>query len=212
MIGYSKLLHLQSKLCLMKSKIYLFILISLGFAPLKAQKKFSGGAGVSLLASQIDGDQAAGYSKFGGSIEVFTRFSLEKYSLQLRMGLGERGSRRNITKNPGTPMHLRYRTLDVTGGILKPINKKMEVGVSIICARRLSAVDTEGYINYLESDSRKNFILGELTLGYKVDEHLSIRFKGEYSITGIFKNDKRSLRYKTGSYFNVLGIGADYSF
>ncbi len=61
----------------MKSKIYLFILISLGFAPLKAQKKFSGGAGVSLLASQIDGDQAAGYSKFGGSIEVFTRFSLE---------------------------------------------------------------------------------------------------------------------------------------
>jgi len=88
----------------------------------------------------------------------------------------------------------------------------MEVGVSIICARRLSAVDTEGYINYLESDSRKNFILGELTLGYKVDEHLSIRFKGEYSITGIFKNDKRSLRYKTGSYFNVLGIGADYSF
>jgi len=111
----------------MKSKIYLFILISLGFAPLKAQKKFSGGAGVSLLASQIDGDQAAGYSKFGGSIEVFTRFSLEKYSLQLRMGLGERGSRRNITKNPGTPMHLRYRTLDVTGGILKPINKKWKL-------------------------------------------------------------------------------------
>lgn len=180
---------------------------------ISAQNKFTGGLAATLYASQIDGDLASGYSKFGGSIQVVTNLELSKHTLQMRMGLSERGSRRNVTKAAtGTPMHLRFRTVDLSAGILKDIKDQFELGLSIIVARRLSALDTEGYINNLERDSRKNYILGGISVGYVLNEHTTLRATGEYSITSIFSNTAAALRYRTGSYFNVLGLGIDYSF
>ena len=178
-----------------------------------AQNKFTGGLAATLYASQIDGDLASGYSKFGGSIQVVTNLELSKHTLQMRMGLSERGSRRNVAKaGTGTPMHLRFRTVDLSAGILKDIKDQFELGLSVIVARRLSALDTEGYINNLERDSRKNYILGGISVGYVLNEHTTLRATGEYSITSIFNNTAAAIRYRTGSYFNVLGLGIDYSF
>ena len=207
------MLHLQSKQGLMRNKIYLtIILLFVGMAA-KAQNKFSGGLAATLYASQIDGDLASGYSKFGGSIQVITNLELENHTIQLRMGISERGSRRNLTTSSiQNPMHLRFRTVDISAGLLKTLKDKFEIGGAVIFARRLSATDTEGYINNLERDSRQNYWLGSVSIGYPLNEHVTVRGTGEYSITSIFNNTARSLRYKTGSYFNVLGLGIDYTF
>ena len=197
----------------MRNKIYLSIILGLFSLKVHAQSKFSGGLAATLYASQVDGDLASGYSKFGGSIQVITNLELSKHTLQMRMGLSERGSRRNLTKaGTGTPMHLKFRTIDLSAGVLKDIKDQFELGLSVIVARRLSALDTEGYINNLERDSRKNYVLGGISVGYVLNEHTILRATGEYSITSIFNNSTPTIRYRTGSYFNVLGLGIDYSF
>ena len=200
---------MQSKLQGMRLSNYLLLYILTTSVVTKAQNAFKGALEVKLLTSQIDGDQSGGYNKFGGTISLNVIYQTKGLNYVLKMGASERGSRRNIALEPGVPMHLRFRTADLGLGINKYFDKKWSAGATIICALHISIKDTENYISeaVLKQDTKSLLLLGSLNIGYKLKEKINIVAFGEYSISSIFKNATNNIRYRNGSYFNVLGLG-----
>ena len=165
-----------------------------------------------VLASQIDGDQASGYNKFGYQLGVTTGIGLSNdRSVSFQMALSERGSRR--TFNPDEPsinaFHIRYTSLDL--GILygKIINQFFVQG-GIRGTYLLGVSESEGYVPNIAQDYQTFGALLDTRVNYPLSDHYWVSATFQYSLMSLLNTNVSQVNYLQGgggAFHNVLGLG-----
>lgn len=165
-----------------------------------------------VLASQIDGDQASGYNKFGYQLGVTTGIGLSNdRSVSFQMALSERGSRR--TFNPDEPsynaFHIRYTSLDM--GILygKIINHFFVQG-GIRGTYLLGVSESEGYVPNIAQDYQTFGVLLDTRVNYPLSDHYWVSATFQYSLMSLLNTTVSQVNYLQvggGAFHNVLGLG-----
>ena len=165
-----------------------------------------------VLATQIDGDQASGYSKMGYHFGVSTGLGLSNnQSLSFQMALAERGSRRSF--NPDEPtinaFHIRYTSLDI-GLLYGKAIQSIYLQGGIKGTYLLNISETEGYVPQIENDYKKIGFLFETRLNYELSEHYWLSATLQYSILSLLNTNVSQVNYLMGgggAFHNVLGVG-----
>lgn len=165
-----------------------------------------------VLASQIDGDQASGYNKFGYQLGVTTGIGLSNdRSVSFQMALSERGSRR--TFNPDEPsinaFHIRYTSLDL--GVLygKIINQFFVQG-GIRGTYLLGVSESEGYVPNIAQDYQTFGALLDTRVNYPLSDHYWVSATFQYSLMSLLNTNVSQVNYLQGgggAFHNVLGLG-----
>jgi len=171
-----------------------------------------------VLASQIDGDQASGYNKFGYQVGMATgfRFSEDKKldAIEMQFCLVERGSRRAF--DPLTMVnafHIKAQQLEVQlAGIRKlDVGRLGELDLlgGLRVTRLIKIEETEGYNPGIANDFAKNGMILQLAVGRLVSERLNVRLSWDYSlITALANPSIYNPFYPTGVYHNGVGVTA----
>ena len=170
---------------------------------------------LNLLASQIDGDNAAGYNKIAAKIAVNTGFTLNKSeSIELSIGLSERGSRKGIDPEnlDFNIFHIRMRTLDI-GFYYNRVWKGIDFYGGIVPTYLLSVADLEGFNPNIQDDYRNLGCLLELGVKHPIHQNWSISLHGTYSAFSMINGDRITIGGNTninpssGAYSNSVGLG-----
>ena len=176
---------------------------------------------VQLIASQLDGDNAAGYNKFGylGQINFGWKQS-DKQAFEFAIGFAERGSRRGY--NPDipnlNPFHIRYRSLETALNYQFPLNAikeswdiPLDLHAGLRFGRILQIEDTEQYALYLEQVYRKMTVSLEFGARYPLNENWVLSARANYSaISMLNEGASNNPLYPTGVYNNAIGFGLIY--
>jgi hypothetical protein len=163
---------------------------------------------------QIDGDQAAGYNKFGYTASFQVGQGLgNNWVYETGIGYSVRGSRRPY--NPDNPalqtFNLDYQMVDVPVKLVKYL-KNYCVGAGIITSFVVAAEDKENYILRLADDTRKVNVLGTILGGYKLTNNLRATVALQYSLSSIrVSNNSGNPFFRTGVYHNVISLGIDFN-
>ncbi len=171
---------------------------------------------VGVIASQLDGDQASGYNKFGYQLGVVTgfRWNDDGFSaLEMQMSMNERGSRRAF--DPITfvnAFHIRCRQIELqVNGLYDaelPVAGVVSFSGGVRYAKLLKVEEREGTNPGISEDFKKGNMMLELGVTKGVSESLDLRFTWDYSITSAVVQDNRNLFYPTGVYHNGVGVSA----
>ncbi len=167
---------------------------------------------VLILASQIDGDNASGYNKFGYQLGLITGVGLKNNkSLAFTMGLSERGSRRLF--NPDEPslnaFHIRYTSIDLGllyGGFINSLYCQAGARSTYL----LSITETENYVPNIVQDYQKIGLLLDLKATYPLNEQYFLTATFQYSLMSLLNPTVSQVNYLTGgggAFHNVLGLG-----
>ena len=167
---------------------------------------------VLILASQIDGDNASGYNKFGYQLGLNTGIGLKNNrTLSFTMSLAERGSRR--TFNPDEPslnaFHILYTSIDsglLYGGFLNDFYLQAGVKSTYL----LSITETENYVPNIVQDYRKIGFLMDMKASYPLNDEYFLTATFQYSLMSLLKPTVSQVNYLTGgggAFHNVLGLG-----
>lgn len=167
-----------------------------------------------VIASQLDGDQASGYNKFGYQLGMVTgfRWNNDGFSgLEMQMSMNERGSRRAF--DPITfvnAFHIRCRQVELQLNGLYDVEVPV-VGFLSICAgiryaKLLSVEEVEGTNPGIAEDFKKGIMMLELGVTKSLSEGVDLRLTWDYSLSNAVKQDGGNVLYPTGVYHN--GVGA----
>ncbi len=167
---------------------------------------------VLILASQIDGDNASGYNKFGYQLGLITGIGLKNNkSLAFTMGLSERGSRRLF--NPDEPtlnaFHIRYTSIDLGllyGGFVNSLYYQAGARSTYL----LSIIETENYVPNIVQDYQKIGLLLDLKATYPLNEQYFLTATFQYSLMSLLNPTVSQVNYLMGgggAFHNVLGLG-----
>ncbi len=167
---------------------------------------------VLILASQIDGDNASGYNKFGYQLGLITGIGLKNNkSLAFTMGLSERGSRRLF--NPDEPtlnaFHIRYTSIDLGllyGGFVNSLYYQAGARSTYL----LSITETENYVPNIVQDYQKIGLLLDLKATYPLNEQYFLTAAFQYSLMSLLNPTVSQVNYLMGgggAFHNVLGLG-----
>ena len=167
---------------------------------------------VLILASQIDGDNASGYNKFGYQLGLITGIGLKNNkSLSFSMGLSERGSRRLF--NPDEPslnaFHIRYTSLDL-GLLYGAIFNSFHLQGGIRSTYLLGITETENYVPNIFQDYRKIGLLIDLKATYPLNDQYFLTATFQYSLLSLLNPTVSQVNYLLGgggAFHNVLGLG-----
>lgn len=185
---------------------------------MEKSNSFYGRPLIGLLASQIDGDQASGYNKFGYQVGMATGFRLGKFSkmdaLEMQFCLVERGSRRAF--DPLTMVnafHIKARQMEFQLGGIKNFDAgslgDLEFLGGIRFTRLLKIEEMEGYNPGIANDFAKNGVLMQVAVGRKFSNHIELRLNWDYSlISALSQKTMNNPFYPTGVYHNGLGLAA----
>lgn len=180
-----------------------------------AQKRgFAGRTETAILFSQVDGDQASGYLKWGYSLGYSVDYYFgKKWHYETGVMFANRGSRRSLDPdNPGIiPMHLNYQYLDIPVMIGFPI-KKLQFAAGIRTQYLIKAQDKENYILNLESNTKKVGVMGVLEYRQNLSENWSFFVAGMYSLVSIRNNGSNRIFRTSGVYHNNISVGLHYVF
>lgn len=175
---------------------------------------FYGRPVVGVIASQIDGDNASGYNKFGyqlGMLSGFRWAELGFGAIEMQMGIAERGSRRAF--NPLTfeqAFHIRTQQLELKfGGV--GFYSLPEVGAIQLLAgmrycRLLNVQEMEGFNPGIANDFRKNSAMLELGIGKSMGTHIELRATVDFGISSLVRSNFRSVFFPTGVYHNGVAV------
>ena len=169
---------------------------------------------VGVIASQLDGDQASGYNKFGYQLGMVTgfRWNDDGFSgLEMQMSMNERGSRRAF--DPITfvnAFQIRCKQVELQLNGLYDVEAPV-VGLLSICgglryAKLLSVEEVEGTNPGIAEDFRKGSMMFELGVTKSVSELMDLRLTFDYGLSNAVKQDGGNVFYPTGVYHN--GVGA----
>lgn len=225
--------NLEEANCMMRSKYFLSLIFFGGwmfyFHSSTAQtsnsnikpKSFYYLPELQLIASQLDGDNAAGYNKFGylGQINFGWKQS-DKQAVEIAIGFAERGSRRAY--NPDipnlNPFHIRYRSIETAFNYQFPVNAlkaswdlPLDLHAGIRVGRILQIEDTEQYALFLDQVYRKSTLSLEIGARYPLNENWTISARSNYSAISMLKSGaSNNPLFPTGVYNNAIGIGLIY--
>jgi hypothetical protein len=171
-----------------------------------------------VLASQIDGDQASGYNKFGYQVGMATgfRFSEDKKldAIEMQFCLVERGSRRAF--DPLTMVnafHIKAQQLEVQLAGIRKLDAgrlgELDLLGGLRVTRLIKIEETEGYNPGIANDFAKNGMILQLAVGRLVSDRLNVRLSWDYSlITALANPSNYNPFYPTGVYHNGVGVTA----
>jgi len=174
-----------------------------------------------LIASQLDGDNASGYHKFGFLAQVNLGWKQnQEQSWELSIGFSERGSRRGYNPDiPGlNPFHIRYRSVETSINYRFPlysIKESWDIPLDLLAGLRMGRLiqieDTERYALYLDEVYRPYTISLEVGARYPVNDHWALSVRANYSAVSMLKKGASSNPlYPTGVYNNAIGLGFIY--
>lgn len=167
---------------------------------------------LTILASQIDGDQASGYNKFGYQLGVTTGLGLRNdKTISFQMALSQRGSRRAF--NPDEPsinaFHIIYNSLDLGVMYGKMVNSFYLQG-GLRGTYLLSVSESEGFVPNIENDYKKIGFLLDTRANYPLSDHFWLSATFQYSLMSLLNSNVSQVNYLQvggGAFMNVLGVG-----
>lgn len=180
---------------------------------------FYGRPMIGVLASQIDGDQASGYNKFGYQLGMATGFRLSEErkldALEMQFCLVERGSRRAF--DPLTMVnafHIKAQQLELQLAGVKNVKAGRLGNLDLIgglrFTRLLKIEEPEGYNPGIANDYARNGVILQFAVGYRASERMDLRLNWDYSAITLLSNPAIfNPFYANGAvYHNGMGLTA----
>ena len=179
---------------------------------------FYGRPMMGILASQIDGDQASGYNKFGYQVGMATGYRLSENkkldAIEMQFCMVQRGSRRAF--DPLTMVnafHIKARQIELQVAGIRKVSAgrlgEIDLLGGIRFTRLLKIEESEGYNPGIASDFAQNGLILQFAVGFQVSQSLDLRLNWDYSImSALSQSTSYNLFYPTGVYHNGLGLTA----
>jgi hypothetical protein len=170
------------------------------------------------LASQIDGDQASGYNKFGYQVGMATGYRLSENkkldAIEMQFCMVQRGSRRAF--DPLTMVnafHIKARQIELQVAGIRKVSAgrlgEIDLLGGIRFTRLLKIEESEGYNPGIASDFAQNGLILQFAVGSQVSQSLDLRLNWDYSImSALSQSTSYNLFYPTGVYHNGVGLTA----
>ncbi len=178
--------------------------------------KFYGYPMAGVLMSQLDGDQASGYNKFGYNVGVITGFRWQKEgfsAMEFQMSACERGSRRAF--DPITfvnAFHIRCRQVEMQVNGVYTVDVPRLGSLDLMGGLRygllLSVDETEGTNPGISDDFRRGVMMVEIGATKLLSDGVALRVTWNYGLSSAVAQDFRSVFYPTGVYHNGVGVSA----
>ena len=171
-----------------------------------------------ILASQIDGDQASGYNKFGYQVGMATGYRLSENkkldAIEMQFCMVQRGSRRAF--DPLTMVnafHIKARQIELQVAGVRKVSAgrlgEIDLLGGIRFTRLLKIEESEGYNPGIASDFAQNGLILQFAVGSQVSQSLDLRLNWDYSImSALSQSTSYNLFYPTGVYHNGVGLTA----
>ncbi len=171
-----------------------------------------------ILASQIDGDQASGYNKFGYQVGMATGYRLSENkkldAIEMQFCMVQRGSRRAF--DPLTMVnafHIKARQIELQVAGIRKVSAgrlgEIDFLGGIRFTRLLKIEESEGYNPGIASDFAQNGLILQFAVGSQVSQSLDLRLNWDYSImSALSQSTSYNLFYPTGVYHNGVGLTA----
>ncbi len=179
---------------------------------------FYGRPMMGILASQIDGDQASGYNKFGYQVGMATGYRLSENkkldAIEMQFCMVQRGSRRAF--DPLTMVnafHIKARQIELQVAGIRKVSAgrlgQIDFLGGIRFTRLLKIEESEGYNPGIASDFAQNGLILQFAVGSQVSQSLDLRLNWDYSImSALSQSTSYNLFYPTGVYHNGVGLTA----
>ena len=179
---------------------------------------FYGRPMMGILASQIDGDQASGYNKFGYQVGMATGYRLSENkkldAIEMQFCMVQRGSRRAF--DPLTMVnafHIKARQIELQVAGIRKVSAgrlgEIDLLGGIRFSRLLKIEESEGYNPGIASDFAQNGLILQFAVGSQVSQSLDLRLNWDYSImSALSQSTSYNLFYPTGVYHNGVGLTA----
>jgi hypothetical protein len=189
-----------------------------GQVTIQKYHSFYGRPMIGVLASQMDGDQASGYNKFGYQVGMATGYRMAERqkldAIEMQFCLVERGSRRAF--NPETMVnafHIKAQQLELQVAVIRNVSAgrfgNLDLLGGVRFTRLLQIVESEGYNPGIANDFAKNGLIVQFAVGSRVSKKMDLRLSWDYSaITTLSNTMINNPFYPTGVYHNGLGITA----
>jgi hypothetical protein len=183
--------------------ILLFLIVHQSYS-----QGFKGGVLVGLTASQVDGDDWAGYSKVGFQGGAYSRYLFnEEWALVVELKFIQKGSLRTVKDNPEAYFKIALSYIDIPVFINYTLKKHFVFGLGVSYGQLMNASVDDGYGSVEESQlAYKNYdinIVGQTK--YLFNDHIWLDLKFAYSIVTI-KDDG------TYQWNNLFSLGLGYEF
>ena len=196
----------------MKTSITILVLFT--FLNTFSQKKgFSGGLYVGAVTSQVDGDNHAGYSKFGVNFGIFSQYNLTKtLNARLELGYINKGSKFTDAKTATCytlivnyieiPIYITYKPLHIKK--ITQLSFDLGLAPSILIKAKEDATCSkpiEPYIDVKKVDL--NLLAG---INWSVNKKINIGVRFLYSIIPIrkIKGNPNNDIFNRGQYNNAI--------
>lgn len=175
---------------------------------------FRGGITGGVVASQVSGDNSAGFNKLGLYVGPFANFNLrEKLLFQMEISYIQKGSRENPTEeNNYYSYRLKLDYIELPFMFRYSYSDKLDFEVGLAYS---VLIRTYEEFNQQEVDDRPfNTHNSSLIAGiyYKLDDTWSVNFRTSNSITPIRKHKSgQTYRLNFGQTNNLLTLGLFYT-
>ena len=179
---------------------------------------FYGRPMMGILASQIDGDQASGYNKFGYQVGMATGYRLSENTkldaIEMQFCMVQRGSRRAF--DPLTMVnafHIKARQIELQVAGIRKVSAGRLGDIDLLggirFTRLLKIEESEGYNPGIASDFAQNGLILQFAVGSRVSQWLDLRLNWDYSVmSALSQSASYNLFYPTGVYHNGVGLTA----
>jgi hypothetical protein len=179
---------------------------------------FYGRPMMGILASQIDGDQASGYNKFGYQVGMATGYMLSENkkldAIEMQFCMVQRGSRRSF--DPLTMVnafHIKARQIELQVAGIRKVSAGRLGDIDLLggirFTRLLKIEESEGYNPGIASDFAQNGLILQFAVGSRVSQLLDLRLNWDYSVmSALSQSASYNLFYPTGVYHNGVGLTA----
>ena len=179
---------------------------------------FYGRPMMGILASQIDGDQASGYNKFGYQVGMATGYRLSENkkldAIEMQFCMVQRGSRRAFDPLVMVnAFHIKARQIELQVAGIRKVSAgrlgEIDLLGGIRFTRLLKIEESEGYNPGIASDFAQNGLILQFAVGSQVSQSLDLRLNWDYSImSALSQSTSYNLFYPTGVYHNGVGLTA----
>ena len=199
-----------------KLNIFIILFFTVISNELSAQNspRFSSGVAAYFNAAQIDGDEIAGFNRFGYTVGAFGRARLKKnMDLGLEIKYSTRGSRYGKNDPPIVNIGLKYIEVPVLFIIkdwLKEDEKnkfyKMEFLGGLSAARLISSSS----LNNIHPEFKKFDLSWTAGFSYFTTKHFAYAARYTRSFTPVYSYEKNGQNIRLISYF--ISLGLEYKF
>ena len=180
---------------------------------------FYGRPMMGILASQIDGDQASGYNKFGYQVGMATGYRLSEKKkfdvIEMQFCMVQRGSRRAFDPlvTGSTAFHIKARQIELQVAGIRKVSAGRLGDIDLLggirFTRLLKIEESEGYNPGIASDFAQNGLILQFAVGSRVSQLLDLRLNWDYSVmSALSQSASYNLFYPTGVYHNGVGLTA----